>query len=226
MKNLDFFKKQAKYLVEDWKTRTANPGLDDEFEGEPYVFKSKHFDMYNVSNFFEIGDDFSLQKAQHIIAQMAGFKKWDELIASNEDELSIARIRFMHLDPSDAAEWELYCKNIKWDLTPLESKFLVIKQQMYNTKSNFLKNSQFKNEILYGKEREVALYKELSIFPNHSNPETEVECIHCSRKYLNKELTVIHEYNFGFVGEHDSIACKYYPECDGTLIDLMPTGNN
>ena len=221
MKNLVFFKKQAKYLVKDWETRKDNPGTDEDWEGEPYVYEGEYFEMYNVVHFFGIGDDFGLQKAQHVIAQMAGFKKWDDLQKADEDELSLARIRFLHLDPTSAGNWERYCKILKWDLIPIEAKFSLIKDYMYGAKSNYLMSKQFVDEVLHGKEREVALQKELDMFPDRSDPEDIVTCIHCGRKYKNKEVTVIHEYGFGISGEHDFITCKFYPECDGTLIDLI-----
>lgn len=225
MKNLDYFKKQAKYLVKDWETRKENSGTDEDWAGEPFIYDSKYFEMLNVVHFFEINDDFGLQKAQHIIAQMAGFNKWEDLQNADEDELSLARIRFLHLDPSFAEGWDRYCRIIKWDLIPIEARFPIIKSRMYNCKNDFLKSQQFVDEVLYGKEKEVALQNELDIFPNRSNPEELVECIHCGQTYQNKEVTVVHEYGFGIYGEHDSIACKYYPECDGTLIDLLPISN-
>lgn len=218
-------KKQAKYLVKDWETRKVNPGTDEDWDGEPYVYDSEYFEMRNVVYFFEITDGFGLQKAQHIIAQMAGFSKWDDLQKANEDELALARIRFLHLTPYFADVWNRYCRTIKWDLIPIEARFPIIKSRMYNCKNDFLKSQQFVDEVLYGKEKEVALQNELDIFPNHSNPEAMVECIHCGRTYRNNEVTVIHEYGFGIYGKHDSIACKYYPECDGTLIDLIPIPN-
>lgn len=222
MKNLDYFKKQAKYLVKDWETRAVNPGTDEDWEGEPYVYDGKYFEMYNVVHFFEIGDDFCLQKAQHVIANMAGFKKWDELQNADEDELALARIRFLHLDPTFAGGWDRYCRTLNWNLIPIEARFPIIKDRLYNSKSDFIKSSQFVDEILYGKEREVALQKELDVFPGLSEPNMKVECIHCGKRFSANELTVIHEYDFGVLGEHDSIACKNYPACDGTLIDLMP----
>lgn len=221
MKNLEYFKKQAKYLVKDWETRKENPGTDEDWEGEPFVYEGEYFEMYNMVHFYEIGDDFGLQKAQHVIAQMAGFKKWDDLQKADEDELALARIRFLHLDPTTAGSWERYCKTLKWDQIPIEARFSIIKDYMYNAKNDFLMNKQYVNEVLYGKEREVALQKELDMFPDRSDPEDTVTCIHCGRKYKNKEVTVIHEYGFGISGEHDLIVCKNYPKCTGTLIDLM-----
>ena len=208
--------------MKDWNSRKENPGTDEDWAGEPYVYDDEYFEMYNVVHFFEIGDDFGLQKAQHIIAQMAGFKKWDDLQNASEDELSLARIRFLHLDPSFADSWDRTCRILKWDLTPLEARFPIIKRQMYNEKSGFLKNKQFIDEILFGKEREVALQEELSNFPDLSDQQETVECIHCGRRFKTNEVTVIHEYGFGIYGEQDSIACKYYPECDGSPIDFMP----
>ena len=164
MKNLDYFKKQAKYLVKDWETRKVNPGTDEDWEGEPYVYDGEYFEMYNVVHFYEVGDDFGLQKAQHIIAQMAGFRKWDDLLKADEDELALARIRFLHLDPSVSENWDRYCRTLSWDLIPIGARFPIIKDRLYNAKSDFLKSSQFVDEVLFGKEREVALQKELVYF--------------------------------------------------------------
>lgn len=221
MKNLDYFKKQAKYLVKDWETRKENPGTDEDWDGEPYVYDGVYFEMYNMVHYYEIGDDFCLQKAQHIIAQMAGYKKWDDLQNADEDELSLARIRFLHQDPSTANGWERYCKTIKWDLIPVEARFPIIKSRMYNCKNDFLMSKQFVGEILHGKEKDVALQDELDMFPDRSDPDATVECIHCGQKFQNKEVNVIHQYGFGISGEQDLIVCKNYPKCTGTLIDLM-----
>lgn len=221
MKNLDYFKKQAKYLVKDWETRKVNPGTDEDWEGEPYVYDGEHFEMLSIVNFFGVDDDFGLQKAQHIIAQMAGFKKWDDLQNADEDELALAKIRFLHLDPTDEEIWDRYCRKIGWDHSPFEARFPLIKDEMYNKKNDFLKSNQFVDEKLYGKEREIALQKQLNKIPFISDPETTVRCIHCGQSFKSKELLVVHEYGFTSYSERDFAVCKNYPKCDGTLIDMM-----
>lgn len=47
--------------------------------------------------------------------------------------------------------------------------------------------------------------------------DTKVHCIHCGKEYLYKEANVVVFPDYG----EAYIVCKHYPECDGTLIDMM-----
>lgn len=176
--------------------------------------------MYNMTKDFDFGDDFCLQKAQHIIAQMAGFSKWDDLQKSNEDELALARIQFMHIDFDTIDSWNKYCDSNEWGKIPIKARFRLAKKRAYGHQSNYLLHTQFKDEVLHGIEREVAIEDEYSA----GDTEAYVVCIHCGEKYKVKEATAIHVYDFGpafGIGEHDMVFCKNYPNCDGSLIDLM-----
>lgn len=217
MKNIEFFKKQAKDLLKDWNSRQENPGTNDEFEGEPFVFDAKFFDMYNMIQNFDFGDDFCLQRAQHIIAQMAGFSKWDDLQKSNEDELALARIQFLHIDFATINSWKKYRDSNEWEIIPIKARFRLAKKYAYLHRSNYLLHTQFKNEILHGIERQVAIDDEYTT----GDTDTYVRCIHCGEQYKVNEATAIHVYDFFGIGEHDMIYCKNYPNCDGSLIDLL-----
>lgn len=74
MDNISYFKLQAKNLFRDFKS-------DYMKEDAEYNFSPKFFDINSVIMAFDIDcNDFSLMKAQHIIAKIVGFKSWDELI--------------------------------------------------------------------------------------------------------------------------------------------------
>ena len=97
---IEFFKLQAKNLNKDVKTIY----IDEEGY---YDFKPKYFeDIYKILcdwNFSpeEIGENkqqFSLMKAQHIIAQWVGCKNWSDLIHSSNERLELKKSLFEHRD--------------------------------------------------------------------------------------------------------------------------------
>ena len=65
---LDFFKRKAKRLLKDYKKYLSN----DCIYLEPSILLSTMIEKF--------GDKATLINAQHIVAQSAGFKKWEELI--------------------------------------------------------------------------------------------------------------------------------------------------
>jgi hypothetical protein len=50
-------------------------------------------------------EDFSLMKAQHLLATMLGFKKWPDLLNASEVELELAKLRFDNQDRISLDEW-------------------------------------------------------------------------------------------------------------------------
>lgn len=85
MENLSYMKLQAKNLFHDIK-------LDFMQEDENYVFTPRFFDVNAVITDFDVDcNDFSLMKAQHIIAKMAGFNSWDELIKAPDEVLEVRK---------------------------------------------------------------------------------------------------------------------------------------
>ena len=86
MKNISYFKLQAKNLFHDIK-------LDFMQDDQDYICAPRFFDTNAVVNDFDVDiDNFSLMKAQHIIAQMVGMKSWDELIKTQDTVLSQKKI--------------------------------------------------------------------------------------------------------------------------------------
>ena len=47
-------------------------------------------------------------KAQHIIALMVGFKKWDDLVKASKPELELARLLFDSQHKIGIEDWEMY----------------------------------------------------------------------------------------------------------------------
>ncbi|MBB5225904.1 hypothetical protein [Treponema ruminis] len=108
MSNLEFLKKQAKNFLKDWKTQTKTIESDG--------FVSYHYDwkFYNVKDlFFYYGfddkdeEDINLARAQHIIAKMVGFRKWNDLIHASKTELELAELLLRRFKTSeDIQDWE------------------------------------------------------------------------------------------------------------------------
>lgn len=82
MTHIDFFKKQAKLLLKDWKQR-----------------EQEHF-SFNVKELFYIYDidpheQPTLMKAQHLLALAMGRKSWSDLINDTKDNLEYTKNAFI-----------------------------------------------------------------------------------------------------------------------------------
>jgi hypothetical protein len=60
-------------------------------------------------------DNFTLMNAQHIIANMVGFRKWTELIKASESELELAKLLLDNQDKISLDEWEYYIAEAEED---------------------------------------------------------------------------------------------------------------
>lgn len=106
MKPIDYFKLQAKNLFRDYKTQhTYQVDTDGT---KHFAYKPKYFDLDEIFLDFESfnEEDFSLMKAQHLLATMLGFKKWADLLNASEIELELAKLRFDNQDRISLEEWE------------------------------------------------------------------------------------------------------------------------
>lgn len=107
MSNLEYFKLQAKNLMRDWNTHQEDEELG-------YVYTPQFFDIDGLLLAFnEDETKFCLQRAQHLIAQLAGFKKWNDLIKASEGELRFAKLVFDACKASDdivttSENWKMY----------------------------------------------------------------------------------------------------------------------
>ena len=108
MDHLDFFKLQAKNLYRDWKTHTETD--DGIYEYNPQFFDVDDFLLYFGEDLDE--KRFSLQRAQHLVAKLAGFDKWNDLIKADEQHLELAKIVFNGCAHSGSISWS----RENWDM--------------------------------------------------------------------------------------------------------------
>lgn len=102
MANVEYFEQQAKNLFEDYETKTRSS--DDDI----YEYRPKHFDIDTIICEFGINEDnFNLVEAQDIIAYMAGFENWGNLLNATETELKLAKLLFDNRDKIDIEDWKM-----------------------------------------------------------------------------------------------------------------------
>ena len=89
MANVEFFKQQSKNLMKDYKTRVFNE-TEGFYEYSPQHFQDVDELLYNFG--YKEDDSFTLMNAQHIIARLSGFCKWNELIQASESILEIGKL--------------------------------------------------------------------------------------------------------------------------------------
>lgn len=91
MTNIEFFKQQAKNLLKDYNTRVYNEN-EEFYDYSPRFFSDINDIVFN----FEIDEEkpFTLMNAQHVIARLAGFYKWTELIKASESALELGKLLF------------------------------------------------------------------------------------------------------------------------------------
>lgn len=107
MNPIHFFKLQAKKLHKDFKTQT--PLVDKTTGGFQYGYSPKYFQIYDIISDFDIDEEnFTLMKAQHVIAKIIGFDKWGTLIIASPSELELAKLLFEHQDKIDLIGWQFY----------------------------------------------------------------------------------------------------------------------
>jgi len=105
MTHIEYFKRQAKKLFRDYQTK--KPYFDEVIDDYMYEYSPKYFDIDE--------DDFCLMKAQHIIAIIAGFKEWTNLIKASEIELQLARLLFDNQDKVCVDDWLMYITGVERD---------------------------------------------------------------------------------------------------------------
>lgn len=93
MSHIAYFKRLAKNLFRDYKTQYSY--IDSVSGDKWYGYLPKFFDMEQI--FFDFYDkfdekNFCLMKAQHLLAQMLKFEKWQDLLDASNDELELAKL--------------------------------------------------------------------------------------------------------------------------------------
>lgn len=107
MNTIDYFKLQAKNLLRDFKTKT--PVLDRTTTAFLYEYTPKYFDIEMIISDFDIDEDnFTLMNAQHVIAKIANFNKWAELLKTSTAESELAKLLYDHQNKIDLVGWKFY----------------------------------------------------------------------------------------------------------------------
>lgn len=107
MQPIPYFKLQAKNLFKDYKTKT--PAFDKSTGKVLYKYASKYFDMDRLVSAFDINEEnFTLMKAQHIIAYLGGCNKWTELAKASYVELELAKLLFDNQHKISIEDWFMY----------------------------------------------------------------------------------------------------------------------
>ena len=138
MKPIDYFKLQAKNLFKDYKTQT--PHSVEEAGLNLYEYSPMYFDIEGILSAFDLDEDkFSLMNAQHIIAQLAGFYKWTDMLKASVSELELAKLLFDNQHKISAEEWEDYIRGAESDNTATfsgEDRLKIFKQVFVNVEGH------------------------------------------------------------------------------------------
>lgn len=104
MDYIKYFKSQAKKFYKDFQTQYTK---ENDYI---YSYKPKFWpDIDDIIVSFDINeDDFSLMKAQHIVAYLAGFENWNELIHANHYRLEIGYYLVELRDNNALDRWQSF----------------------------------------------------------------------------------------------------------------------
>ena len=135
MTTVDFFKQQAKCFFKDYNSRVY-----DENEGV-YKYNPRFFnDIDDIIVSYDIPEDgsFTLMNAQHIIAMLAGFYKWNDLIKASEPRLELGKLLITNRESYSQKsmcfagivdDWEMYeSQNLRQLNLDDESKLAIFKE--------------------------------------------------------------------------------------------------
>ena len=114
MTHIEYFKLQAKNLFRDYKTQTSY--IDDVDGNSYYKYDAKYFDLDGIFLDYDWDEEnFSLMKAQHLIALMVGFGNWADLLNASETELELAKLLFDNQDKIHSEDWKIYIAEVERD---------------------------------------------------------------------------------------------------------------
>lgn len=134
MDTIAYFKLQAKNLFRDYKTKT--PVFDEIINADLYEYSPTYFDMDGIVCDFDINEEkFSLMKAQHIIAIMAGFDKWEDILKASSPELEIAKLLFDNQHKFSVDDWYFFLDGAE----ELNNKTFDTEEQLALFKDAFMK---------------------------------------------------------------------------------------
>lgn len=110
MDKISYFKRQAKNLLRDFKTpKKDTNGI--------CAYSPKFFhDIDDLIDSFDIDEEhFTLMNAHHLIAHLAGFKNWSDLLHASDAALELGELLLNNRDDLLLESWNmyLYCNNFQ-----------------------------------------------------------------------------------------------------------------
>jgi hypothetical protein len=112
MELIEYFKLQAKNLHKDFKTQKLSPA--EQSVKNRYLYEPKFFKVDALIADFKIDeDDFSLMKAQHIIAKLSGFEKWVDFPKASPPALILSLLLFDQMHKISIENWRSYISRIE-----------------------------------------------------------------------------------------------------------------
>lgn len=203
----DYFKSQSKKLFKDWETHTKRKDKNGLIH---FVY---HANFFNIKSIFKLyafdqkdEETFSLMKAQHLIAQMLGFDKWETLINASDKEQELAYIILKNChDSKTLTFW--WCTFNDCDL-----ENFTLDEQIQIAKNSF---EGIEDTELFGETKNITLKEQAGI--KQLKMKTKVHCIHCDKEFFYDEAKVC----LNIITRMKEVKCKYFPNCDGTIIDFM-----
>ena len=124
MKHINYFKSEAKKLLKDLKSRTFEQLEDDGF-GIYHYPNAQFFDLDAITAVYDFDEsrEPSLMSAQHIIAVLAGFKSWDQLIKAPEKIREFAALIFENQNIFSLEDWMIYAESTQEQFYPNPQDF-------------------------------------------------------------------------------------------------------
>ena len=112
MKHINYFKSEAKKLLKDLKTRTFEQIEGEEFGVYNYP-NTKFFDVNAITSVYDFDEsrEPTLMSAQHMIAVMAGFKSWDDLIKAPPKTREMLALIFENQNIFSLEDWIMYAES-------------------------------------------------------------------------------------------------------------------
>lgn len=95
---------------------------------------------------------------------------------------------------------------------------MVVCKNYPSCKGTYLDYQVLTPTIMFGKIRLAALERGISEFRTDYTMDTKVQCIHCGKEFLYKEANAVQFPD----KDEPLIYCKHFPNCDGSLLDMMP----
>lgn len=125
MEKILYFKMQAKNLIRDFKTQ--------KIDSEGICVYSPEFfhDIDDLILSFDIDEEhFTLMNAQHLIAYLAGFEKWSDLLHASDAALELGELLLNNRERYDQPlreSWDMYLDQLDLSDIADESKLEIFK---------------------------------------------------------------------------------------------------